>query len=282
VLVGMGGYIAAPAATAAAIWRIPIVLHDSNSVLGRVNRILAPKAAVIASGLPLVNFPEGVDPAKIAEVGTPVRLSIPRGDREEAARETYLRTDAFTLFIYGGSLGAVGLNDLMAETVGHICAQWPEDAPPFQVIWEAGPDNLTQVRNALEDKHLKGQFWIAPSIERMDHAYALADLVIGRAGGSFLAELLLCGLPSILFPLPTAADQHQHHNAAVLKRRRAAIVREQDETDPRQLADEILTLVREPQRLAALAEVAEDLACPSAARDLARLVVETATGESAV
>jgi UDP-N-acetylglucosamine--N-acetylmuramyl-(pentapeptide) pyrophosphoryl-undecaprenol N-acetylglucosamine transferase len=279
VVVGMGGYISGPFLAAAWLGRVPIVLHDSNTVLGRVNRALARRAAVLACGMPLIRHPGKVPPERIFRVGTPVRRFVAKGSRQEAAQAMYLREDAFTLFINGGSQGARGLNDLMARTLGHLCELWP-DGRPFQVIWSTGSANLLQVREALKSQPLRGQIWIAPSIERMDQAYAISDLVIGRAGGSTLAEVLLCELPSILIPLPHAAENHQYHNADVLARHGAALVCAEHETSPETLAEKIADLAAHPTKMKEMADAARRLSCPDAGRDLARIVVETAMGKA--
>ena len=281
IVVGMGGYITAPVLSAARVARVPIVLHDSNAILGKVNRMFAAKADAIACGMPLADIPERIDPAHIHEVGTPVRMSIAKGNRQEAAKEMYFNPDTFTLFVNGGSQGSRVINNLMAGTLGSLSAAWTRPHP-LQVIWSTGPDHIQNVRQALKEQpNLKGQFWIAPTIERMDQAYAGADLVICRAGGSTIAEILLCGLPSILFPLPIASDDHQRYNAIILRRRQAAIVLEEEETEPRELAQQILSLANDPGRLQAMSKAAQRLACPGAARDLARLIIDTALGEKA-
>ncbi|MBN1866433.1 UDP-N-acetylglucosamine--N-acetylmuramyl-(pentapeptide) pyrophosphoryl-undecaprenol N-acetylglucosamine transferase [Candidatus Sumerlaeota bacterium] len=280
VVVGMGGYTTGPVLSAALLCRVPIVIHESNTVLGRVNRRLAPRARILACGLPLVAKPENVDPARIHVVGTPVRLFITKGSRAEAAETMYLQPDAFTLFVCGGSQGARGLNGLMARTLGHLSGIWPSDRP-FQVVWATGAKNIESVREQLENERLRGQLFLAPTIERMDHAFAMADLAVGRAGGSWLAEIALCGIPSILVPLPHGADRHQHHNAEILVRHKAALGYEQDIIEPRELARQILELANDSLRLEMMASAARTLARPDAARDLARLVVETATARKA-
>jgi UDP-N-acetylglucosamine--N-acetylmuramyl-(pentapeptide) pyrophosphoryl-undecaprenol N-acetylglucosamine transferase len=288
VMVGMGGYITAPVLTAACFARVPYILHDSNTVLGRVNRILAPKApttalervirifgseaTALALGLPLAQIPEKVFANRLHVIGTPVRLFIAKGDRKEAAKEMYLNPDAFTLFINGGSLGARGLNQLMAQTLGVLSASWPNDVP-MQVIWSTGQANFEETREALAAQPVKGQVFLAPSIERMDLAYSLTNLVICRAGGSTLAEMLLCGLPSILFPLPIAAEDHQRHNALALVKEGAAILLDEREVDAKRVASEIVKLVKDAKRLRKMANAARKMASPDAARDLASIVV---------
>jgi UDP-N-acetylglucosamine--N-acetylmuramyl-(pentapeptide) pyrophosphoryl-undecaprenol N-acetylglucosamine transferase len=278
VVVGMGGYSSAPILLAAWLANVPIVLHDSNAVLGRVTRWLAPRAKALACGLPLVNPPRNVSPDRIHDIGTPVRLWISRGDAAEAAKSMYFNPETFTMFICGGSQGAKGLNRFMGAVFQEMAEFWPPDKT-MQVIWSAGPQNVDEVRQMIQERNLRGQFWITPVMDRMDHAFALSNIVIGRAGGSFLAEVLLCGKPSILFPLPHGVDQHQHHNAEVLDRNGAAVVFDENTTSPREVAEEILHFLQTTHDIEVMSEAARRLSRPGAARDLARLIIRAATGE---
>ncbi len=277
-VVGMGGYITAPVLTAARFARVPIVLHESNALLGKVNRIIGPKAKVIACGMPLAELPEKIAKEHVAEIGTPVRIEITKGDPEAAASEMYMGTNGFTILVMGGSQGSLAVNKLLAAALEKVAAQWPDDGRTLQVIWSAGADKTDAVRDALKDVKLHGRIYIAPHIDHVEQAYALADLFVGRAGGSTLAEVLLCGLPSILFPLPIAADGHQEANAEVLRRHKAAIVRDEKMTPPEELADDILKIVNDSGHRKSMSDAARSIACPSAARDLARIVEDVARG----
>lgn len=277
VVVGMGGYISGPVLTAAWIGRVPIVLHESNTVLGRVNRLMAKRAKIVACGMPLFERPEEIPPDRFVEIGTPARLNIARGNPDEAAMEMYLRRDCFTLLVTGGSQGAQALNELVAKTLGLLSALWHGEKD-LQVIWSTGPDNLPKVRAALENQPLKGHIYLAPTIEKMELAYALTDLVVGRAGAASLSEILLCGLPSILIPLPNAVGDHQRLNSVVLVRNKAAVLLDERETSPEQLAGEILSFATDAERRNAMSQAAHRLACPDAGRDLARIVVDAALG----
>ncbi len=279
VVVGMGGYITGPVLSAAKILRIPFVLHDSNTVLGKVNTMMAPFAAVIAQGMPLLSRPEQVPEQRFVELGTPVRRGISRGSREEAAPTMFLADDeAFTILILGGSQGARGVNTLVADMLDDLMKIWPEDRL-LQLIWATGSKNIQQVRDAVHDKPFRGRMWLAPTLERMDHAYAMADLVIGRAGGSTLAEILVCNLPSILIPYPQSKEDHQKYNATVLKRKGAALIFDEAESTASDLAKGVFELASDPEFLDEMADSARVLSCPDAARDLARIVVEVGTGQ---
>jgi UDP-N-acetylglucosamine--N-acetylmuramyl-(pentapeptide) pyrophosphoryl-undecaprenol N-acetylglucosamine transferase len=238
---------------------------------------MGPHARVVACGLPLVKVPAKIDAGRIREIGTPVRPEIGRCSRGEAAQALGMRADAFTVFLNGGSQGGsrVYANTLV-EALKLLGRRW-QGARPLQVVWATGPGNLESIRSALE-KDFAGGMRLEAMIQRMDQAYALADVVIGRAGASTLAEILNCGLPSILFPLPISAERHQYYNAEVLERAGAALTGEDGETSPEELAAMIEGLAREPEQLAAMARAARGLAHPNAAEDLARIVLEVARG----
>ena len=269
---GMGGYVAGPVLMAAWLRGVPFVVHDSNTILGRVNRWMGRRAKAIACGLPLAKTPPKIDPRKVIQLGTPVRPVIGRCHREEAARAMGVRSDAFTLFLNGGSLG--GSRTYAAVLIGAlpILRQRWNDPRPLQVIWATGPTNLENIRAAMAEKNFTENLHLFPTIEHMEHPYALADLIIGRAGGSSIAEILNCGLPSILFPLPISAERHQYYNADVLARTGAAIVCADDKTTSEELAGIIADLSVNPDRLRNMAEAAHRLAHPDAARDLALLI----------
>lgn len=275
VVVGMGGYVTLPVIFAAWVRRVPIVLHEQNTVLGKVNRLLAKKSWKVACGMPLHQPPTNGTANHYVQTGTPVRPAIHKGNKQEAVQAMYLQEECFTLLINGGSLGSKALNTLMVRTLGCLSGIWPEDRC-LQVIWSTGQPHFETVRAALNEEHLKCQIYVAPHIDRMDLAYSLTDLVISRAGGSTLAELEACGLPALLFPLPSAADKHQFYNAKVLEEKGAALTYDEREITPEKLAQKIVSLGASPVHLSAMSQAAKRLSNPEASKDLARLVVKAA------
>lgn len=278
-VVGMGGYVSAPFLLAASIRRRPIILHEQNTILGRVNRWMAKRAYRIACGMPLKNRPAQVDAERFAAVGNPVRLELARGLKSEAAPFFYMQEEGFTILVCGGSLGAPGLNSLVAEALGLLSEQW-SSPHPLQVIWSTGKSDFDSTRERLRREEIRGRVWMAPHIERMRDAFAMADIVIGRAGASFLAECLLCGKPSILVPYPAAMENHQLHNASVLQRHDAAIILEESDASAADLAEAVMDLAGNGEKRKAMSRAAKELACPDAARDMALLVMDTILKES--
>lgn len=279
VVIGMGGYVAGPLLTAAWLRGKSIILHDSNTVLGRVNRWMAGKAAFLVCGMPLVNTPADIEPRRILQLGTPVREGIECGSREEAARAFGLNPDGFTILISGGSQGARAMNDLMLQALRRLDAHWGDEIP-MQVIWTTGAANHDAVEKALAARPMRTRVHAAPTIERTDLCFAMADLFVGRSGASTLAEVTLCGVPSFLLPLPTSMENHQFHNANVLKKHGAALVFDERETDPDELAKEIARIAKDKTVRMGMSQAARKLACPDAARELAAVIVEVAKGNA--
>ncbi len=261
LVIGMGGYASVPAAAAAWLLRRPLLLQEQNAVAGSANRALARFARIIATGFPHVLSEHG----QARYLGNPVRSDILevinrypwnwQGDRP------------LQVLVLGGSLGARPLN----EAVPALAAVFAE-----RCLWwhQCGPDHLISTRAAYEA--LPGvEVRIEPYLEDMAAAYAWADLVICRAGALTVAELAVCGRPSLLVPLPHAIDDHQTANGRFLAEGGAAELLPQETLAER--APAILgALLDDPDRLASMAAAAQDLGRPGAAVAIADCAVEIA------
>lgn len=217
VAVGTGGFASAPTLYAAASSGVPTVIQEQNSFPGKTNKWLAKKAARICVAYPGLEafFPK----EKIRMTGNPVRAVIEHNTltREEGASLFSLDAAKKIVFIYGGSLGALNVNHGAKNAVEQLEAQG------VQVIWQTGNGYLEQAVNHVEEKGLKN-IRVLPFIERMDAAYACADLVVCRAGAISVSEICISRLAAVLVPLPTAAEDHQTKNAQALVSRDAAVL----------------------------------------------------------
>ncbi len=168
----------------------------------------------------------------------------------------------------GGSQGALPLNRLLASALRHLAAS-PAAASPrgLQVLHITGPDHLEEATWAGAPKDVL--YRPIGFLRQMQDAYAAADLVLSRAGGSTLAQVTALGLPSVLVPYPHASADHQSANAAVLVRAGAAVAVAQGDLLPEKLAQVIADLASRPERLAAMARAARALGRPEAARVVA-------------
>lgn len=271
VVVGMGGYVSVPVALAALRARRPLVVHEQNAVPGLANRTLARPARTVA-----LSFAEAARmlPRSVASVvtGNPVRseiLAVPAQRdtlRKEALAELELDEARRTVVVFGGSQGALHVNRAIVEALAALA-----DRSDLQVILLTGPAHLEGIRATLPSS---GSLLVRPLgfLERMELAYAVADLVVARAGATTIAELAVCGIPSILVPYPYATGRHQEANARALQRAGAADVVLDDAIDGRIFAARIGALLDDAARLRAMGECASAWSRPDAAEALAAVV----------
>ena len=251
VVLGMGGYIAFPGGLTAALLRVPLVLHEQNSVAGLTNRVLARLADEV-----LVAFPGTLSGAKWC--GNPVRaeiVSAPPPAERYAGREGPLR-----VLVVGGSLGARALNEVLPPALSAL----PRDRRPV-VTHQCGAANRPALEAAYREAGVQAD--VIEFIDDMAAAYAAADLVICRAGAMTVSELAAVGVASVLVPFPHAVDDHQTGNARFLADRQAAVLLPQRELTPDRLAALLLELSR--ARLLQMSERARGAAKPEAAERVA-------------
>ncbi len=217
VAVGVGGY-ASGAALRAANWAgVPTLLQEQNSYAGVTNKLLAQKAARICVAY------EGMErffPAeKIILTGNPVRQNLTeKVNRDEAYSFFGFDAKKRTIVIMGGSLGARTINQSVIAKLKEI-----SEEKDIQLLWQTGKYYIENAQKEAEP-YLSDRLIVTPFITRMDYAYAIADLVISRAGASSISELCLLGKASILVPSPNVAEDHQTKNALALSSRNAAIM----------------------------------------------------------
>ncbi|MDN4639510.1 UDP-N-acetylglucosamine--N-acetylmuramyl-(pentapeptide) pyrophosphoryl-undecaprenol N-acetylglucosamine transferase [Agreia sp. PsM10] len=240
VVVGFGGYAAAPAYLAARRAHVPVVIHEANARPGLANRLGArftPYVGVVFAGTPLPHA---------TLTGLPLRREISRLDRaatSPSARDTFgLEPDAPVLLVTGGSLGAQRLNHTIRDAYGSILdAGWQ-----ILHIWGDKPD--------LVDPGVDG-YRVVRYSDRMDLAFAAADLVVARAGAATVSELAVLGLPSVLVPYPVGNGE-QKVNAHDLVEAHAAILVDDARFSPQFVDGELLALLADRPRIAAMADAA--------------------------
>ncbi|MEW5993179.1 MAG: undecaprenyldiphospho-muramoylpentapeptide beta-N-acetylglucosaminyltransferase [Candidatus Zixiibacteriota bacterium] len=219
LVVGTGGYVSWPVVRVAALKRIAILLQEQNSYPGIATRALARYARRIYLGFDCARTHLKTS-AEIVVSGNPVRSSIVRGDRAEAIKELGLHPDKKTILVLGGSQGARAVNNAVSRSLEQ--APLPDN---YQLLWQTGKRGYTDV--AAQAGRKAWRCTLFPFAERMDLVYAAADIAVARAGALTLAELMACGIPSILIPYPHAAGDHQRRNAQDLIERNMAIVIEE-------------------------------------------------------
>lgn len=217
VVVGVGGYASGPLLRMAVRANIPTLIQEQNSYPGITNKLLAKKVTKICVAYEGMEkyFPQ----EKIVLCGNPVRNDILHlnGKKQEAASYFNLDANRKTLLVTGGSLGARTINESTQKHLDLLIENG------LQVIWQCGKSYFslaTKMNPGVKDKGIR----IMEFISRMDLAYAIADLVVSRAGAIALAELCVAGKPAILIPSPNVAEDHQTHNAMALVKNEAAIL----------------------------------------------------------
>lgn len=217
LVIGVGGYASGPTLQMAQFLNIPTLLQEQNSYPGKTNKLLAKKAKAICVAYPGMDqfFPKN----KIQLTGNPVRANLAKDLsplRQEAASFFGLDLAQPTILVIGGSLGALTLNKCIHEALEDFQKQ------QIQVLWQCGKtyDAMLQQQGHEIPENIK----VLPFIQSMDLAYALADVIISRAGALSVSELALVGKPSILVPSPNVAEDHQTKNALSLVNANAAIL----------------------------------------------------------
>ena len=266
VVLVLGGYASVGCTLGAVLWRVPIVVAEQNARAGAANRLTGAFARAAA-----VPFPETDLPRKVV-TGNPVRpevLAVDRVRGRDAARRALgLPLDRTVVAVVTGSLGARRVNEAVLDAL----PAWADrsDLAVRHVIGSRDWDRLVERVPKLPSDGLV--YEAVRYEERMDLLLTAADLLVGRAGGTTVAELAEVGLPSLLVPLPIAPRDHQTANAAALVRSGAALLVPDGELDGERLVRELAPLLDEPDRLAAMGEAARSLARPDAAERVADLV----------
>lgn len=276
--VGVGGYASGAAMKVAAKMGVPILLQEQNGFAGVTNKLLkddAKKICVAYEGMERF-FPK----EKIILTGNPVRQNLKDGTREEAIKyfnATFgveFSNNCKTLLIIGGSLGARTINQ---SIIVHLPKLLNSN---MQVIWQTGKNYFADCKAALaqcQSPTSNSQIICTDFISQMPQAYALADLVISRAGASSISELCLLGKPSILVPSPNVAEDHQTHNAmALVKKDAAVLVKDTDAQS--QLIPTALALIQDNEHLASLHTHILTLALPDSAKRIAEEVMALGRG----
>jgi UDP-N-acetylglucosamine--N-acetylmuramyl-(pentapeptide) pyrophosphoryl-undecaprenol N-acetylglucosamine transferase len=272
-VVGFGGYPSIPTIFAAALAKIPIVLHEQNALLGRANRRLASRAKVIATSFETVaHVPAGV---ATALTGNPVRPAI------LPVRELPYRTpgsgEALSILVTGGSQGA----RVFSEIVPAAMALLPADLKArIKIVQQSRPEDLAAAQADFAAAGVAAE--LSTFFNDMPARIAASHLVICRSGASTVAELGVAGRPAILVPYPFATDDHQTNNAEAFAQGGGGWVISQRILTPQLLADRIAAVVARPETLARAAEAARAQGRPDAAERFADLVIEKIGGHGTV
>jgi UDP-N-acetylglucosamine--N-acetylmuramyl-(pentapeptide) pyrophosphoryl-undecaprenol N-acetylglucosamine transferase len=257
-----GGYAAAPVGLAAALSRIPLLVHEQNAVLGRANRMIVRRAARLALTFEATRGVEGVPAARRVVTGNPVRAEVAAlcGAPYRAPGPE----QRLNLLVVGGSQGARVLSEVVPAALARL---GKDERARIALTQQCRPEDLERVTSAYEGLGFAAQ--LASFFDDLPQRMAAAHLVVSRAGASSVAELLALGRPALLVPFRFAADDHQQANAEAVRAAGAGWLIEEARLDAEALAGRIRIALEEPQQLAAMAGRAAALGRTDAAGALA-------------
>ena len=263
LVLGTGGFTSAPGGIAAWLMRIPLCLHEQNTIAGLTNRLLARFAKVVMTA-----FPNTLTSNNVRVIGNPVRKAI-TGITPPAERWRKRHDERLHILVVGGSLGARFLNRLIPETLALL-----GDEIAYRVTHQAGQHNFKTTQRDYAERSVAVD--LHAYIEDMAAAYMAADLIICRAGATTVAEVAAAGVAAIFVPYPYAADDHQTANARYLSEAGAALVLQESELDATRLATVLREFAADHSRLLTMATIARSLSKPDAAERAADLCMEVA------
>jgi UDP-N-acetylglucosamine--N-acetylmuramyl-(pentapeptide) pyrophosphoryl-undecaprenol N-acetylglucosamine transferase len=264
VVVATGGYVSGAVGVWARLLGIPLVLQEQNSVPGAVNRWLSLVATEVhISFVESRNYFRRRNNLKVT--GNPIRRSLLRQDRQGAYEALGLDPSRRTLLVFGGSRGASSINRAVHGALPRLAR-----VGNLQLVWQTGADDFEAMRKAAASVALPVR--VFAYLDRMEQAYAAADLAVCRSGAMTITELTACGVPAVLVPYPHAARDHQTSNARGLVDRGAAEMIPDAELSPEALADRVEALFRDEGRLRRMGRSARAFSRTNAAERIAKSI----------
>jgi len=273
VIMGKGGYASFPALLAAKIFGIPTIIHESDTIPGKVNLWASKFAQKIA-----ISFPESIKyfpTEKTALTGVPIRKLIQGFTPEEGREQFFLENGIPAIFVLGGSQGSQKINDIILDVA-------PEILKTTQIIHQYGSKNEKEINGRIKiilgNSLFKNRYHAFAYLNdvSMRNAASAADLIISRAGASALYEISTWGIPSIIIPLKDSAQNHQRENAYSYAGNGAATVLEEENLSPHILMHETQKILRDNELRKKMSRHAKNFSKPEAARKIAKELINMA------
>jgi UDP-N-acetylglucosamine--N-acetylmuramyl-(pentapeptide) pyrophosphoryl-undecaprenol N-acetylglucosamine transferase len=264
-VIGVGGYSTFPVLKYAQQKGIPTFIHESNAFAGKTNKLLGKKATTVF--VAAQNMDKFFPKENIIVSGNPVRKNIADNniEKETALAFFNLTNTKPTLLIVGGSLGAKSINEAVAANLDAL------NKAGVQIIWQTGKPFANAAKEAVGNKP---NIWVNEFIQKMEMAYAAADVVVSRAGAMAITEICLLGKPAVLVPYPHAAEDHQTHNAQQLVLANAGLM-VPDNAAQEQLVNTTLTLLNNKSQQETFSTNCKKFAVPNAATLIAEKILAT-------
>ena len=262
-----GGFGSLPVVVAGWLLRVPIFLHESDTVAGLANKISSHFALQIFTSFPKTLY---LPPQKMILVGNPIRKELLQGSHEEARSSFNLSREKPVILLLGGSQGAQRINDKMISLL-------PQLLSDFELIHQCGEKNFKEVKiqsGIIIPPQLKKYYHLFPFLkeDNLKLAYAAADLIISRAGSGTIFEIAALGKPSILIPLPESAQGHQIKNAYTYAKNGAAMVLEEGNFTSHFFLERVHYIFSHPEEMEKMRKAAKEFAKPRAAEIIAQYI----------
>ncbi len=263
-VIGMGGYVSAPALMAARLMKVPLFLCEQNSVPGKVTKFFEKDARKIYG-----TFRGATHYLKSGEkyllAGNPIRKKVMVESFKEDARKVFhLGHSKQVILVIGGSQGAVRINDLIFG----MKKDYPDDLKGVGIIWSTGDFSYQKYKDKVNNEIDAGSIYLSPFIDKVGLAYRAADIAVSRSGAGVMMELAAMGVPSIQIPYPHAADDHQDKNADEFVQAGAAVKISNDDAVPAKVMPVLLDLLNNPRALKRMSDKALGIAMVDAAETI--------------
>ncbi|WP_028307450.1 undecaprenyldiphospho-muramoylpentapeptide beta-N-acetylglucosaminyltransferase [Desulfitibacter alkalitolerans] len=271
-IVSTGGYVAGPVGWVGSQMGVPLLIHEQNSYPGITNKLLASKAKRIC-----LTFEDSKkyfkDKSKLRVTGLPIRSEILNACKQSCYERLGLDTKKKTVLITGGSRGAQSINNAIIQAIPKMIKM--AEAQFIFITGEMGYENIIEIlKKQGINTDVMGNITIKPYMYNMEDALGAADLVIGRAGATFIAEITALGIPAILVPYPYATENHQEHNARSLVKNGAAVIIKDTDLTGEKLFRELYTLLGDSKKLASMKKASRDLGKPDALNQIINAFME--------
>lgn len=260
VVIGTGGFASGPLLYVASMKGIPTLIQEQNSYPGITNKLLSKSVNKICTAFEGLErfFPK----SKIVLTGNPIRqdLTESKVSKQEAAKHFELKEDKKTILVLGGSLGARAVNAQVAKILN-----WVKEND-YQLIWQTGKLYIDDYKYLQEEMNYDG-IKIQAFLNRMDMAYAAADVILTRSGAGTISELCVVGKPTIFIPSPNVAEDHQTFNAKALSSKDAAVLIPEKNMEE-ELVPSLEKILKDEELIKSLSENIKKLALPNASKDI--------------